>query len=87
MTAEMRWASSTFVYSYLIFSKLMLQPLSFGDSFTQEEMKRLSGGKSLGSSPPKKQPCFLASESYNYRSSITKYTLERCLSNLNLFDH
>jgi len=49
MTAEMRWASSTFVYSYFIFSKLMLQPLSLGDSFTHEEMKRLSGEKSVSS--------------------------------------
>lgn len=66
----------------------MLQPLSLGDSFAQEEMKRLSGGKSLSSSPSKKKkPCFLASENYNYRSSITKYVLERCLGNLNLFNH
>jgi len=50
MTAEMRWGSSTFVYSYLIFTELTFQPLSLGDNLTREEMKRLGGGRSGSSS-------------------------------------
>lgn len=93
MTAEMRWGSSTFVYSYLIFTELTFQPLSLGDNLTREEMKRLGGGRSGSSSffvlfktTTTKNPtqhASLASKNYTYICPITKYILEgHCLFNL-----
>lgn len=68
----------------------MFQPLSLGDSFIQEEMKRLSRGKSVSSLffPLLKKVPFpglteLQLQKLNYQIHAKK----RCLFNLIIFNH